>query len=121
MSQFSEAHYARVASLPGFLQPPRYSLIAPLVYEVGWEGSGWEIVIPAGFEFDLSAPWWSRWALPRHHLVLVSCVHDYARDQMAWPFWFTDLLLLDAANACGVPEPAKTIVWLSVRTDKHRD
>lgn len=52
---------------------------APLVWHVGREGRGEPIVIPPDFTFDLSVPWWLRWAASPHdtRYLGAACLHDW--------------------------------------------
>lgn len=46
-----------------------YALVEPLIWHVGTlNGPVYEV--PAGFEFDVSIPWWARWIFDPH-------AHDY--------------------------------------------
>lgn len=89
-------------------------------YEIGATGSGWIVTIPAGFVFDLSAPWWIAWALPRARMRRAAGLHDFARTDPAWSLWFGDLLFPDALKVDGVREPILSLAWWAVRTNDNR-
>lgn len=78
--------------------------------------------VPAGFRTDLvSAPWWARWFLPLRHLAVAALVHDVLRRLYPdLPLGVIDALMLLVMIETGVPEPWRTIVWLSVRTNNNR-
>jgi len=90
------------------------------LFDIGFYKTGSGFTVPAGFEFDLSVPRLIAWALPVDHMRLAAAMHDYARQQPSWPLWFTNLIFLDAMRARGVSEPARTLAWLAVRTNKNR-
>ena len=47
-------------------------------WEIGQPGSGWMLVIKAGTVFQVSVPWWMRWALSPHdkRALLAAAIHD---------------------------------------------
>lgn len=100
-----------------------YRVIEPFTYEVGFLGSGLKIEIPKGFETDLvSAPWWVRWALPLDHMKRPAILHDYIREHRPdIELWRTNLIFLEAMYADGTIEPARTLAWLAVRTNRNRE
>lgn len=55
-----------------------YVLIADLAWEIGWNGSGKALIIPAGTVFQSSVPRGARWIVSPHHKpwLLASAVHD---------------------------------------------
>ncbi len=73
MSTFTEfdAFYAASRGLV-------YELCAPLVWDIGCEGSGWVLTIPAGTRFDISVPRWLEWALSPHdrRVLPAAAIHD---------------------------------------------
>lgn len=105
-----------------------YQLDAPLRWEIGSKGSGWFLDLPKGMEFDISVPWWGRWALSPHDkaVLLAAAIHDQllrlghdigfssaefrrallARGQKAWWAW----VLFFA-----------TLVWTSLGKTNWRD
>lgn len=99
---------------------PRYRFLEGAAFELGHEGSGWIIEIPADHEFDLSAPAWIAWALPRKRMRRPAGLHDLARKHPEITLWFGDLLFPDACHAEGVREPLLTLCWWAVRTNNNR-
>lgn len=93
-------------------------------YEIGPAGSGWIALIPADFVFDVSAPWWTVWALKLtglwKRMTRPAGLHDWARQDPAWSLWFGDLIFCDAMQAEGAREPGLTVCWWAVRTNDNR-
>lgn len=56
-----------------------YRLNNDFRWESGRKGSGEWVVIPEGFEFQSSVPWWLRWFVSPHRpdLLLAAMLHDY--------------------------------------------
>ena len=56
----------------------KYRLLEDLTWEVGAKGSGWELNLPKGFEFDISVPRLFEWFLSPHdrEVLLAAAVHD---------------------------------------------
>lgn len=52
---------------------------SPLRWEVGRQGSGLWVTVPAGFRFNSSVPWWLHWLRsPRYRpWLLAACIHDF--------------------------------------------
>lgn len=83
----------------------RWQTVVEVDWAMGHKDSGASVIIPVGFEFESSVPWWARWFLhpddPR--FLLAACVHDYLIEIGAygWPQaaaeWF------DGAKAGGAP------------------
>lgn len=74
MSVFSE--FDGFSKVPG--TEMTYVLDAPLIWDIGREESGWQMIIPAGTTFDISVPWAARWYLSPHDRVVLPCaaLHD---------------------------------------------
>ncbi len=55
-----------------------YRLRSPLAWEIGNKGSGWLLVIPAGFVFESSVPRIASWIVSPHYRpwLLAAAVHD---------------------------------------------
>jgi hypothetical protein len=81
---------------------------------------GFSIHIPSSHVFDLSAPWWTAWALPRKRMRRAAGLHDFCRQDQAYSLWIGNLLFLDALRADGVKDPLLTMVWWAVRTNRSR-
>lgn len=65
----------------------RYASNSSLALRVGGEGAHLTIVVPAGYEFDVSVPRQLRWAFsPHDHRFLrAAAFHDYALHELNWP------------------------------------
>ena len=59
-----------------------YRLSSPLQWEIGQKGSGWVLVVPAGYVFESSIPWWLTWLISRDHRpwLLAAAIHDRLFD-----------------------------------------
>lgn len=102
-----------------------WRLDEPLVYEVGHEGSGRVITVPAGFETDgASVPRVLWWLLPtwgRYSRAAV--VHDLLCAQIEVgdphphaPTWTASAAVFrEAMNVSGVDPVTRTVLWLAVR------
>ena len=105
---------------PGLFGPKLYRFKMGGAFEIGPPGSGWIVTIPSDFIFDLSAPWWIAWALPRSRMLRTSGLHDRGRDDPTWSLWFSDLIFADSLRADGVKDPMLTVCWWAVRTNNNR-
>ncbi|MCB9994070.1 MAG: DUF1353 domain-containing protein [Hyphomicrobiaceae bacterium] len=74
MSAFSE--FKAFSKVPG--TEISYVLDAPLIWDIGREGSSWQMIIPAGTTFDISVPRLARWYLSPDDRVVLPCaaLHD---------------------------------------------
>ena len=101
-------------------------LLEPLVWECHHEGSGREVVVPAGFESDgVTAPRLLWWLLPPwgHGATRAAILHDYGlarlRDGDPHPY-LPNRAAIDrefrlALRATGVTAWLRWAIWLSVR------
>lgn len=56
----------------------KYALVAPLIWHIGTlAGPVYEV--EAGFEFDVSIPWWARWIFDPHYHAYhkAAALHDH--------------------------------------------
>lgn len=102
-----------------------WQLLTPLVYEIGKEGSGDEIVIAAGFISDgASIPWpltaiWPRWGRKyRRPAILHDLMCRSINEGTPLPNVSrrakADAIFLEAMRVCGVSWPARTLFYLGV-------
>ncbi|MFY8164325.1 MAG: DUF1353 domain-containing protein [Brevundimonas sp.] len=96
---------------------PYYRFATGASYELH---TGFVIPVPSTYVFDLSAPWWAVWALPRRRMMRAAGLHDYCRHDPAFSLWIGNLLFMDALRADGIREPLLTAAWLAVRTNTNR-
>ncbi len=104
--------------LPGRRLRPERRLVEPIVFELGGEGSGVQIVVPRGYITDgysmpgalLQAfqPHTARWLQP-------AILHDWLYDAGLVPRGVADRVLLHAMRAAGVSKPRAFIVYWAVR------
>lgn len=94
----------------------RWRSTRPLEWEIGRQGSGRWVTIPAKTEFESSVPWWARWFISRDdpRFLLAALVHDhlleagaYARPQAAAE-WY------DGALAGGAPGWKAKIAFVGI-------
>ena len=102
-----------------------WELASPLIYEVGAEGSGRRIAVPAGFETDGASiprvfwwllPAWGRYSRP-------ACVHDYLCDLIvqrkphpeAPTATLADAIFYEAMTVTTVALPVRFVMWLACR------
>jgi len=55
-----------------------YKLTKPLSWDIGRKHSHWTLIVPVGFEVDVSAPRWLEWLIDVHStdLLAAATVHD---------------------------------------------
>lgn len=103
---------------------PTYRFRFGAAFQVGPATSSWIIEVPADFVFDVSAPWWLAWPLDlvgwSRLMVRPAGLHDWARRDRTFSLWFGNLLFVDAMKAEGGEEPALTVCWWAVRTNRNR-
>ena len=124
MSRFTKATYDLTGvSVRG---RPQVCLTSPLVYEVGFLGSGWRVTAPAGFCTDLaSLPLWlARTAVGRRlasQLVRAAIVHDQLRQDRRWPKLLGDYAFWEAMGVDGVGLGWRIVMGLAVLVNGQRD
>lgn len=96
---------------PLHLHGIKYALRDHLRWEIGRQGSGIWLVVPKGYIFDVSVPWWLRWLINPHQreLLLPAALHDFVSiDGWEWQtcagFWH------HALRAMGM-HPAKSFLY----------
>jgi hypothetical protein len=94
----------------------RWRSSAPVDWEIGRQGSGRWITIPAGRQFESSVPWWAWFFISRDdpRFLLAALVHDhmleaglYGRPQAAAE-WY------DGALAGGAPRWKAKLAYVAV-------
>lgn len=75
MSAFTDLPNGWAARINGI----RYVTMQTVEWDIGHIGSGMTILIPAGFEFDMSIPRIMRWLINPHarNSLPAACVHDW--------------------------------------------
>lgn len=71
-----------------------YSFRTPLIWEIGYKGSGLIFTVPADAPFDVSVPWYLRWLASPHdkRYHKAASLHDemlrqgWSRVEAAGPF-----------------------------------
>ena len=86
-----------------------YALTKPLPWEVGHVGSGFWVTVPAGFRFDLSAPFGRR--NPKY--LKAAALHDWALAK-GWRRVSAAALFEDALHADGVGAGMRLVMTLAV-------
>lgn len=124
MSRFTEAQY----TLTGELKRgrPVVCLTTPLVYQVGFKGSGWDVTAPAGFCCDLASipAWILRTKFGKHLAVQIaraSIPHDLMRNDRRWPKLLGDYVFFEAMGVDGVPLFLRTVAFVAVLFNFTRD
>lgn len=102
-----------------------WELIEPLVYEVGYLGSGRTIIVPVGFQTDgASVPRFLWWCLsPTGPWLRAAALHDFlcrsiaagAPHPEAPTRRAADAVFLEAMAVLGVPRLVRTLMWAAVR------
>ena len=100
-------------------------LLENLVWEVGDEGTGIEIVVPAGYVTDgATVPkplsyLIARWGRYRRAAALHDQLCQWIREGSPSLFcptrWWADQYFWDACAACGVSMPMRWLLYLGVR------
>ena len=92
----------------------RYALVAPLVWHVGTE-SGPVYEVPAGYEFDVSIPWWARWIFSPHERAYhkAAALHDHMLEA-GWNRMTAGGEFHEALKADGVAMWRRLIMFLAV-------
>ncbi|MFC6640807.1 MULTISPECIES: DUF1353 domain-containing protein [Sulfitobacter] len=93
----------------------------PLRVEFGRPGSGFFYQVPAGFAFDVSAPWWSRWWVDPHdrRLHRAAALHDHALAA-GWQRVAAAALFSEALRADGVGRVKRLAMVLAVIVRRFR-
>lgn len=61
---------------------PKYSLLEPITWDIGFKGNTNKESVPIGYVFDVSIPFLLRWLFNRHNprYFKASALHDYLLD-----------------------------------------
>lgn len=124
MSRFTEAAFHFTGEMKN--GRPLFCLTTPLVYEVGFLGSGWRVTAPAGFCTDLaSLPLWlARTGVGKRlgrQLVRSAIVHDVLRQDRRWSKLLGDYVFWEAMGVDGVALGWRAICGLAVLVNFRRD
>lgn len=124
MSRFTDATYDLTEDRHN--GRPVVSLTSPLVYEVGFLGSGWMVTAPAGFRTDLaSVPTWTqrfRWGRRlADKLARSAIVHDLLRADRRVGKVTGDLIFFEALGVDRVRLAWRLVALLAVLTNSSRD
>jgi hypothetical protein len=96
-------------------------LTSPLLYEVGYLGSGWSVEAPAGFECDgPSVPFWALPFIPVGQMARAAIVHDRLRADPRVSKILGDVILLEAMRVDGVPRVARLAVFIAALLNPSR-
>lgn len=106
-------------------------LTSPLVYEIGYLGSGWKLSAGVGFRTDYASvpvlPSWSpRWLLRLRDwiadkLARASVPHDLCRSNRKCPKLVGDLIFLEAMGVDKVPAVLRWLAFIVVLLNFTRD
>ncbi len=141
MSRFTEAQYVLTGRLKN--GRPEVRLTSDLVYHVGFIGSNWLIIAPAGFCSDLaSVPAipaslarllvWSRpgrpmlrWLIRKRNafaklIARAAIVHDLMRQDPRWPKLVGDCVFAEAMGVDQVPAAYRLLAFAGVLTNFSR-
>ncbi len=96
-----------------------YKLNTPITWRIG-HLDGPEFIVPAGFVFDVSIPWWARWAFdpdaPRY--LKPAALHDKMLVD-GWSRITAGAEFHNALAADGVSVWRRVVMWLAVSLWKY--
>lgn len=109
-------HSPRVALVGGI----KYRLIDAVSWHVGMIG-GPVVIVPPGFEFDVSVPPWLQWLYSPHErkFFKAAALHDYLLAK-GWDRMTSGAIFHDALRADGVPVWRALSMWLAVSLWRYR-
>lgn len=93
-----------------------YVTTEPVAWEIGRQGSGLKLRVPAGFWFDVSVPGWAKWAISPHdpQYLLAAALHDYAVHRLGWGRVSAAAPFSEALRAAGVSSTRRLVMVLAV-------
>ena len=108
MSDFTK--FRRWRRIP--LSRDEYALEASLAWEVGRKGSGLVVIVPKGFVFDISVPWFLRWWMSRSDPQVLPCaaLHDWLLFE-GYDLAFASGEMRRALRAKGVGKMRSYLIW----------
>ncbi len=90
-------------------------------FDIGYEGSGLSVSVPAGFVSDgPSVPVWLSRLLPVRKMVKACAVHDMLREDLRFSKLEGDAIFLTAMAAEGTPFLMRELAFLAVRINNSR-
>lgn len=92
-----------------------YKTTQPLIWELGYVGSGQFHTVPAGEVFDVSFPWFSRWLLSPHNprYLKAAALHDHMLI-MGWDRPTAGGVFHAALKVEGVRAPVRMAMFFAV-------
>lgn len=99
----------------------KYVILESLVWDIGFKGNPNKEIVPGGFMFDVSIPWYLSWLFNRHNprYFKASALHDYllsiGYDRVSCAGAFNHGL-----KAEGVPYLTRFVMTLAVALFKFR-
>lgn len=93
-----------------------FEVVTTFTYDVGYLGSGWQVVVPAGFTFDgPSVPFWALPIIPVGQMFRSSAVHDRLIKENRHPRELADLIFKEALEVEGVSCWARVLAYFAVK------
>lgn len=98
-----------------------YRVVEGFAFAIGYEGSGLEIQVPAGFETDgPSVPWWALPFMSIGAMIKSGAVHDRLREDLRFSKLEGDAIFLTALAAEGLAGWRRELAFLAVRLNRSR-
>ena len=119
MSSFTEAKFIKL--LPKRSGRTLYITEKQFQYDIGYEGSGLCVKVPAGFQTDgPSIPPLLQKLLPLRNMIKSCAVHDMLREDYRFTKLEGDAIFLSAMQAEKTPFILRELAFLLVRLNNSR-
>lgn len=105
--------YSRIGQIDRFVTDDN------LIWHIGRKNSGYVYIVPAGFAFDVSVPWWARAVVSRtdSRFMKAACLHDHMLIEK-WDRTTAAGVFNDALRADGVSKAKRFAMFLAVASFK---
>lgn len=106
----------------------RHQMTQPMSWEIGKKGSGWILIVPIGYKFDISVPRWLEWLVSPfdRRILLPAAIHDRLLE-LGFDAAFASSEFRRACRSLGVGAIfawalfAATLLWTAIKRRKIND
>lgn len=113
------SHYTAGPAIAEPVDGGKYRLVQSIIWHVG-SATGPVYVVPVGFVFDVSVPWWLTWLFNPDdpHFFKAAALHDRMLSE-GWDRITAGAEFHNALKADGVPTWQRLMMWLGVSLWKY--
>jgi len=113
--------YTNLEAWYDYVEGIKYRSTRPIVWHVGFLGSGYVVEVPSGEIFDGTIPWWARAFFSPHNPKYLKAflLHDYLL-RLGWDRFSAGAVFHEALKAEGVSKTERAIMSVTVMFFKYQ-